>query len=241
MRYILNFFQVIIIITACTVFSIIGVILMIPSKDTKWAVDLISNKMWSRIVVWVAGIKLEVTGRENIDRNNDYIYVSNHESSLDIPVIFQTTRIPLFFIAKQELKKIPVVGWYISAARMIFIDRRDHEKAMESMRNAAKIIKSGKSILSFPEGTRSRDGKLMIFKRGAFKIAIEGNVGIVPLAISGTREVNSPGSFKITPGIVKTSIGKPIFPGDHPDLNVDQLAAKVRGIVGQMIDEMEKD
>jgi 1-acyl-sn-glycerol-3-phosphate acyltransferase len=173
-------------------------------------------------------VKLIITGREHVDVARPSIYVSNHESQMDIPALFYALWIPSFFIAKKEIRRIPFMGWYMILAGMIFVDRKNSESARQSMKAAAKKIQNGKSVISFPEGTRNRDGKMLLFKRGTFVIAKEGNIPIVPISIKGAREVVAPGEFRIKPGTVFLNIGKPIYPGDHPELKEDQLANFVR-------------
>ena len=122
---------------------------------------------------------------------------------------------PIFFIAKKEIKQIPFLGWYMTIAGMIFLDRSNHENAMRSMRNAGNEIKKGKNIISFPEGTRSKTNQIGLFKRGSFIIAKEGNIPIVPVAIYGSNQINPSGTLTLRKGTIKTKIGKPIYCKDE--------------------------
>ncbi len=152
------------------------------------------------------------SGLEQIDTSKTYVFASNHESHLDTQSIFISYPKYLFFIAKKELKHVPVVGWVISAMGMIFIDRKNSERAKQSLAQAAEMIRQGKNVISFPEGTRSKDGEIKQFKKGLFALAIAAGVDVVPVAVSGTREVMPAGSFKLRPGPIHVSFGAPI---DH--------------------------
>ena len=233
---VINFFQILFLFLWICFCAILGVILLIPffwkpSIGFKFVSD-----MWSWVIMAVVGIRLKVNGKERIPKEGGKIFVANHESHFDIPVLFASIPEPVYFIAKKELKKVPFMGWYMALLGMIFIDRSNREKAMVSMKAAGQLIKKGQSVISFPEGTRSKDGIVKIFKRGSFIIAKESNVTIVPIAISGTWEVLAPGKAKIRPGKVKAIIGDPIAPSDHPDKTPEQLAAFVR----ERVVELEK-
>lgn len=233
---VINLLQILFLLLWICFCAILGVILLIPffwkpSIGFKFVSD-----MWSAVIMAVVGIRLKVFGREKVKKEGGKIFVANHESHFDIPVLFASIPEPVYFIAKKELKKVPFMGWYMALLGMIFIDRSNREKAMKSMKEAGKLIKKGRSVISFPEGTRSKDGTIKLFKRGAFIIAKESNVPIVPIAISGTWEVLAPGKSKIRPGRVKVVIGEEVLPEHHRDKTPEQLAAFVR----QRVVELEK-
>ncbi|MGB0807049.1 MAG: lysophospholipid acyltransferase family protein, partial [Salibacteraceae bacterium] len=167
----------------------------------------ITSRFWAGFILWMTSVKINVVGSENIPKKESVIYVSNHESSYDIPAIFWGVPVPLFYLAKQELRKIPFFGWYMKAVGMVFVDRANHENAMNSLMEAGNEIKKGKNIITFPEGSRTRDGQIKQFRRGSFILALENSIDIIPIAISGAREVNPPG-YKITPGTITLTIGK---------------------------------
>ncbi len=184
--------------------------------------------MFSPVVMWACGAKMSTKGKENLDPTKPYIFVSNHQSYLDIPTLFQTIPHNLHFIAKKEVKWIPFIGWYMMGTGMIFVDRSNKAKARVSIEKAAKLIKKGKDVLMFPEGTRSKDGKLMDFKGGAFKLAKAAGVAIVPVAIKGTDKILPPGTFYIKPNPVEVLIGKPIA---SENLEMGELIRKSRQAV----------
>jgi 1-acyl-sn-glycerol-3-phosphate acyltransferase len=132
------------------------------------------------------------------------------------------------------LSKVPFLGWYMKAVGMIFVDRGNREKARNSMQGAAELINSGRNVISFPEGTRSKTGELMMFKRGSFVIAQEGKIDIVPIGISGARNVLASGSSALRPGVIYVNIGKPIDIKKHQDLSDEELAELARGEVARL-------
>jgi len=143
---------------------------------------------------------------------------------------------PIFFIAKKEIKQIPFLGWYMTIAGMIFLDRSNHENAMRSMRNAGNEIKKGKNIISFPEGTRSKTNQIGLFKRGSFIIAKEGNIPIVPVAIKGSNQINPSGTLMLRKGTIKTKIGKPIYLRDKE--TTESFAKRTRKEVELMVNSL---
>lgn len=197
----------------------------------------VSKYFWSRGLLAIAGARLKITGRENLDPKGNYIYISNHESDYDIPAIYASIPVNLYFIAKKELKKIPFLGWAMQAVGMIFIDRSNREKAVRSMKEAGEIIRRGKNVLSFPEGTRSRTGKIARFKKGTFILARENNLNIVPLAVDGTHEILPSNKFVLQPGTVRVIIGKPIITAEYAHLSPDEFAAAAKDVIENLLTE----
>lgn len=169
----------------------------------------ISQKVWGPGLLWLAGAKLQVEGLENLEKGKHYIFYSNHRSLYDIPSLCASIPEPLYFIAKKELQKIPVFGWGMYSIGMVFVDRSNPEKARASMAKAGAVIKRGKSILAFPEGTRSKTGKLQPFKKGVFHMARSGSIPMVPVAVTGTEQV-LPLTGKLASGNIKVCVGEPI-------------------------------
>ena len=231
MRLIINIFQILFFWVWTIVTAIFGFIIL-PLIGQKKAI-YISSRSWAFPLLWMAGAKIRVIGLENVNLKKPMIYASNHESSLDIPLLFAVLPIPLFFLAKTELRKIPIFGWFVSAVGMVFIDRTNHESAMESLTKAGSEIRKGKNIISFPEGTRPRDGQMKMFKRGTFILALENDISVVPVAIIGSRLVNPPG-YKITPGVITVRIGEPIESVKFDKNNPDEFAKGVENKVREM-------
>ena len=197
-----------------------------------------ASQVWSTLLMLTCGVTLEIHGEENLDTSEARIYVSNHQSNFDIPILFKALPVGLFFISKIELKKIPFMGWYMWLVGMIFIDRKHPEKAKKSLIEAGEQIKRGKNILSFPEGTRSKTGKMGMFKRGSFVLASQAGVTVVPIAILGTEKAIPTGKFEIHSTHVKVNIGKPIDPKQFGPKGVDQFAAYTRDQVAVLHQEL---
>ena len=177
----------------------------------------IARKVWSPTIAMLAGLKLHVHGQENIPEG-PAIFASNHESALDITVLFLSLpRNSLRFIAKRELFQMPIFGWYMWAAGHIKVDRRNRAQAFASLQEAGRRIRGGASVIVYPEGTRSRDSRVHPFKKGPFILAMEAQVPIVPIAIVGTSSLAVKGKFAAKPGTVHVSIGKPIDPRQFDD------------------------
>jgi 1-acyl-sn-glycerol-3-phosphate acyltransferase len=185
-----------------------------------------ATQTWSRLLFEICGLDLQVGNTQHIDWNKSRIFVANHQSHVDIPVLLYALPVALYFIAKKELKHIPFLGWYMQLVGIIFIDRSNKERSAQSMELAAYQIKRGRNVISFPEGTRSTDGDIHTFKRGSFKMAIAHDIEIVPIAIVGAERIIPARSFDIFPGKVHIEIGEPISPYGWE--NPDELAEFTR-------------
>ena len=171
---------------------------------------------WARSLLLAAGIKPEISGLENIEPEKSYILIANHQSHMDIPVLSCVLPVPLRIIAKKELFKIPFLGWGMKGVGMLSIDRSNRKKSIDTLKEAEEIIKTHVlSILAFPEGTRSDDGKIHPFKKGPFILAINTGLPLLPVSVSGTRKITPKGKISIHPGRVKVII--------HPPVSTDNL------------------
>ncbi len=169
----------------------------------------IARNLWSTAWLQLFGQELEVTGSEHVRRGQPAVYIANHQSFLDVPAIFRALPINLRFLCKKSLRYYPAIGPYLVAAGHVFVDRSNPKAARESMAEAARKVHDGTPILIFPEGTRTRDGKLQPFKKGAFVLAIEAQVPIVPVAVSNSWE-NLGRGFRPKPGKLQVRIGPPL-------------------------------
>lgn len=217
----------------CGIFALLLRIFLSPAT----VVGFISRHLWSPVMLVLSGMRLRVHGKQHLNPRQPSMYISNHESQLDILVAVCAANVPLFFVAKAELRKVPVLGHYMRAMGMIFVDRKNREKARESMMQAAERIRAGYNVITFPEGTRTKTGELLMFRRGSFIIAREGHVPIVPLAIRGTRRMLPSGSFFLRPGRVDVFIGKPVMPQEIAHLEPEDAAAYLREIIRKMLDQ----
>ena len=167
-------------------------------------------RLWARILLFLCNTKVKVIGEENLLPWKPQILMANHQSDFDILISLAFIPVQFRWIAKKELFAIPVFGAAMRSAGYIEIDRSNHEKAIRSIDEAALSIRRGKSIMSFPEGTRSRDGEIKAFKQGTFHLAIKSGVPIVPVSIIGSGRIMPKRSLRIKPGQIKIVIGKPI-------------------------------
>ena len=198
--------------------------------------------IWSKLILASAGVKYSVYGLDQLDSKQDYVFAGNHESPFDIPLAFAGIKHHLISISKIEYKWIPIFGWAMQAAKHIFIDRHNHAKALESLKNAAQSVqKNPRSILLFPEGTRSTDGKIHKFKKGGLLLAIETQLPIVPMALCGTSDVAIKGARKLTSASVELHIGKPINTEGMTFNDRNELTEKVYKAVVHLKTEWEKN
>jgi 1-acyl-sn-glycerol-3-phosphate acyltransferase len=203
--------------------------------------NIVTNKtalLWAKSILWAAGTKVEVYGLDKIDLKKSFVFVGNHQSHFDVLAAFSILPLTVRYIAKKELFRFPIFGWAMTAAGIIKVDRSNREKAIKSIEKAAETIKKGVSIIMFPEGTRSSDGEIHKFKKGAFVLATKSNVPIVPISISGTRRILEKHSLKLNPGKVKIVISDPVDSSNYKLEDRDQFATDVRQII---IDNFDKN
>ncbi len=192
---------------------------------------------WAKLILRVCGIRVRVSGLGNLDTEVPRIYMTNHQSFFDIFALLACLPVNFKFILKQELMNLPVFGPATRRAGYIGIERDDPRKAVKSMNQAAERIKNGASVLIFPEGTRSPDGRLGQFKKGGFSLAVKSGCDIVPVAISGSYRIAPKGSLRIKKGSFSLSIGKPISLANHTKRKIPQLMDQVKEA---MLRQMEK-
>ena len=191
-------------------------------------------RLWARSLNWAAGVELRVHGAERIERTRGAIYVANHVSWFDIFAI--AAILPRYsFIAKSELRRIPLFGIAAEAAGIVFIDRDNRKSAFESYKVAAQEVQRGTSVVVCPEGTRGRDYHLRPFKKGPFVLAIAAQAPVVPTLVHGTIDVMRKGSFRIRSGVVDVHFLEPI---ETKGLSYDQRAELMERVWRRMADAM---
>jgi 1-acyl-sn-glycerol-3-phosphate acyltransferase len=202
-------------------FVVIGILLAVPFFGRRRAFFTV-GPLFARGLGWFCHIPFTLRGWERLPEpirggRQPVIFMSNHESQLDPPILIAALPVPAVYIAKKEVKYLPFVGWAAWIAGVIFIDRGDRDRAINSIHEAALQIRGGKNVVIFPEGTRSRTGEMLPFKKGGFALAREADVPIVPMATVGGFQVLASGSMRLRPGRFIIQVGEPVSPSDHPD------------------------
>ncbi len=190
-------------------------------------------RIWARGILFVSRIKVTVNGLANIDPTQSYVYMSNHQSNFDIPVLLAYLPVQFRWLAKAELFKIPIFGRAMRGAGYVKIDRFNQEAAFESLNEAARKMKNGVSIMIFPEGTRSRDGNIRSFKKGGFIMALDAAAPIVPVVLKGTWTIMEKSSLRINTGEVSLNLKAPIATTDYTRENKDDLIKSVRAVISE--------
>lgn len=219
--------------------TVLGILLAVPFLGRPRAFFAVAP-LYAWGMAWFCRIPFRLHGWEQMPEairkgRQSVIFMSNHESQLDPPFLVAALPLPAVYIGKKELKYVPFVGWAAWAAGVIFIDRGDRERAIRSIRDAARQIREGKNVVIFPEGTRSQTGGLLPFKKGGFALAQDAGVPIVPMATVGGFHVLPSGSMRIRPGRFTLLVGTPVHPGDFPDR--EALCVEVRRRIESLVAE----
>jgi len=192
-------------------------------------------KFWSKGLIKMAGIKLCINNIERIPQNKSVIFIANHQSYFDIPILYATIPKEFRILAKKSLFLIPIFGWHLYLSGNIPIERKNPLRASKGIRLAEEILKNNISILLFPEGTRSCDGELQSFKKGAFYLSKNARKEIIPIVISGTSKVLKKGSIKVKKSPVSITFLPSIYQQEINSLSLEELASKVWHIINQCL------
>lgn len=187
--------------------------------------------LWARFCGMLVPMLVKVEGRENIKKGKSYIILANHQSSFDILLLYGWIGVDLKWMMKKELRKVPGLGYGSAKVGHIFIDRSNSRAAVESLNEAKKKLVNGSCVAVFPEGTRSITGKPGVFKRGAFKMALDLELPILPVSLVGTRKILPTGSWNILPGRVKMIIHEAIDISGYSNENMKELIDQTRDII----------
>lgn len=186
-------------------------------------------RLWSWLILRTTGVRVNVRGFDRLVPDRSYVLASNHQSIYDIPIIFDTLPLQLRIVAKASLGHFPFLGWHLRRAGHLLV-QRDHPGA-GVFRRMAGLVGDGVSLVVFPEGTRSRDGRVGRFKGGPFLIAIDARLPVVPVSLARSRQVMLKGRLMVQPGVVDLVVHDPIPTADLTRDRARELAERVRSIV----------
>src|SRR3954469_1410990 len=206
------------------IIGIVGIPWTFISGKVDW---MYKAAMWAAFTgTRIIGVKIDVRGLDSFDNNGTYIYMCNHVSNLDPPLVVPMIPKRSAVLVKKELFRIPLLGKAMRMASFVPVDRSNRDAAIASIQRAREVLHSGVNIIVFPEGTRSSDGKLLAFKKGPFHMAMESGVAVVPMTIYGTETMMPKKTWKITKGTATLVFHPPMKPGDFADR--EALMAAVR-------------
>lgn len=222
-------------IVIMTLFSSLQILFCLLVLRTSEGPARVASRFWGKMIMAVSGVKVRVEGLEKLDPDKSYIFAANHQSQFDIFCLQGCLDWDFRWLAKQELFQIPIFGAALRRSGSIPVDRASGRKAMRSLAEAAERIKNGCSVVIFPEGTRSGDGSLLPFKVGGMVIAIKAGVGVVPMAISGSRRILPKGKLISRSGEVVIRIGEPVDASAYTMKEKQELAEHLRSQVAELL------
>ncbi len=188
-------------------------------------------RKWAQSGLSMNGSSIQLIGVENVPESGGVLFVANHQSNFDIPILIAHVPRDKGFIAKLELLKVPSFGRWMKYIGCVFIDRKDPRQSLKDINDAAERLKSGHSLVIFPEGTRSADGTVAPFRAGGLKLALKAKVPVVPVTISGSKNIMPKGTSLIKSASVKVIISPPLVPDEFTKMDSTQISEKVRNII----------
>ena len=195
-------------------------------------------RLWGKFILFFTGVRYSVRGLDNLDPKGPYIFACNHASGYDVPLAFAGLPYWLISIAKIELKSVFILGWVMETAGHIFVDRKRSENAIASLEKSKEsLINNPRSILLFPEGTRTMDGELGFFKRGGLMLSLDTGIPIVPVGLVGTFEMLKKGTWSFKNQPLEIRIGNPIHPKTFSNDSKNSLAKYVKSQVETLLDQ----
>ena len=187
-----------------------GLVALVAQFDKRGVFWWPIARLWGWTIYAGAWSRIVQRGFDVFTWDQPCILMANHESYLDVPALIAVLPSPVRFVARKEVFKTPIMGQAMRATGQISIDRSNRDQAIESLSRAARQISNGRTVLVFPEGTRSKDGEIQSFKKGGFMLALEAQVPIIPVGVSGTRGLVPRGEWRFQPGVVGVAMGEPI-------------------------------
>jgi 1-acyl-sn-glycerol-3-phosphate acyltransferase len=192
--------------------------------------------LWSWLILKTCMIRVEVEGAENLEPGQTYVLISNHQSLFDTPILLAYLPVSFRFLYKKSLNRIPFLGWHLFLSGHIGVERKNPTKARESLDHAAHKIRSGTSVVLFPEGTRSYDGLMRPFKRGSFRLALKAATPVVPMTIVDSHLVMKRGRVTVYPRTVKLIIDRPVSVEGLEEEDAGKLLDTVRAVVSRTLE-----
>ncbi|MEN3331685.1 MAG: 1-acyl-sn-glycerol-3-phosphate acyltransferase [Blastocatellia bacterium] len=198
-------------------------------------------RLFVRLGLALVGVKVEVTGREKLDPAQPYIFTPNHQSLIEVPLFVTYLGRNPAYLAKKEVFKYPIFGYGIGLMGVVPVDRSNSPSAVESAKVATELLRQGKSYIVYPEGTRSPDGRLLPFKKGAFMMAIEAGVPVVPVTVAGATKIMPKAKVEVHPSTVRLTIHDPIPTIGYSRDNVAELIEQVRKQVLSALEDQSNE
>jgi 1-acyl-sn-glycerol-3-phosphate acyltransferase len=220
----LIFVPVVVVLTL--LFSMLTVIFA-ALVNPEWA-SRVFAVTWAKTIAYLTPVRVIVEGGENAHREQSYVVVTNHQSMYDILLLYGWLELDLKWVMKKELRKVPGIGVGCEKAGHIFVDRKKPKQAAQAIKDALGRLGKGVGILFFPEGTRSLDGHMLPFKRGAFRLSVEQNLPILPVTLIGTRDIQPGNKFSLFPGAIRMVIHPAIDPSGK---DANELLEETRSII----------
>jgi 1-acyl-sn-glycerol-3-phosphate acyltransferase len=218
--------------------ALLTIVLGIFDPDGKQVYRI--SRFWSWLVLRIAGISVKIDGLNRIDPHRTYVFMVNHQSNIDIPVLIHSlSNFQLRWLAKKELLWVPLFGWAMWASKHITVNRSDAPAAVKSLQRAKERIAAGISVVVFPEGTRSPDGRLLRFKKGGFLLAAQTATAIVPVTINGSGALLPPRTWRLRPGTIEITVGESIAVADYRPGNLRLLSEQARQRIAEHLHPSE--
>lgn len=199
-------------------------------------------RFWARGVLRVCGVSVRVHGRDQLDPARAYLFMANHQSNFDIPILMAAfDRLQVRWVSKRAVRKVPIIGLCMQRTQQVLVDRESPTQAVAVIRQVKTLLDAGISVIFFPEGTRTRDGRLQEFKPGGFAVAVEAGVPVAPITVKGSRALWPPGGLDIRPGVVEVIFHAPV--PLNTQLNKkssrEELRARVREAIAAPLEDPE--
>ena len=192
-------------------------------------------RLWARLILKTTGVRVDVSGLDRIDPRSSYVLAANHQSIYDIPILFAALPLQLRIVAKASLGRIPFLGWHLQRTGHLLVDRTNPGAGIVA--RMRRLVSESHSLIVFPEGTRSLDGKVARFKKGPFLVAVEGELPVVPVSIAGSRHIMSKGQMMVSPGTVRLTVHAPISTAGVSRADIGAFAERIRDVVRGQVDD----